>query len=56
MRRQYHEAAIALIRARTDGSIQLVALYKALGGGWDAPRQIESDVPDPMAPQPTTAD
>lgn len=56
VRRQYHEAAIALVRARTDGSIQLVALYKALGGGWDAPRQIESDVPDPMAPQPTTAD
>ncbi|MFA7440997.1 MAG: TolC family protein [Sphingomonadaceae bacterium] len=31
------EAETAEIRARTATSVQLVALYKALGGGWNAP-------------------
>ncbi|MCZ2089064.1 MAG: efflux transporter outer membrane subunit [Burkholderiales bacterium] len=30
-------AETAAVRARTDAAIQLAALYKALGGGWDAP-------------------
>lgn len=31
------EAETASARARTTAAVQLVALYKALGGGWDAP-------------------
>src|SRR5690554_609153 len=30
-----HEAETAAARAHTDAAVQLVALYKALGGGWD---------------------
>jgi len=35
--RNLHEAETATARARTSAAMQLVALYKALGGGWDAP-------------------
>ncbi|NLF02108.1 MAG: TolC family protein [Anaerolineales bacterium] len=31
-----HEAKAASARVRTNAAVQLVALYKALGGGWDA--------------------
>ena len=36
-RRGLHEAEAAAAQARTGAALQLVALYKALGGGWDAP-------------------
>jgi outer membrane protein TolC len=32
-----HDAETAAARAHTSAAVQLVALYKALGGGWDAP-------------------
>lgn len=35
--RSLHEAESSAARAETSAAIQLVALYKALGGGWDAP-------------------
>lgn len=35
--RLLHEAETSSVRARTVAAVQLVALYKALGGGWDAP-------------------
>lgn len=35
--RLLHEAETSSARARTAAAVQLVALYKALGGGWDAP-------------------
>jgi NodT family efflux transporter outer membrane factor (OMF) lipoprotein len=35
--RLLQEAAGSTARAHTDAAVQLVALYKALGGGWDAP-------------------
>lgn len=34
--RMLHEAEIQAARAHTSAAVQLVALYKALGGGWDA--------------------
>lgn len=34
--RQLHEAQAAAVRAHTAAAVQLVALYKALGGGWSA--------------------
>ena len=33
--RSLHEAETAAARAHTNAAVQLVALYKALGGGWD---------------------
>jgi len=33
--RNLHEAETAAARAHTSAAVQLVALYKALGGGWD---------------------
>lgn len=35
--RLLHEAEMAATRARTTAAVQLVAVYKALGGGWGAP-------------------
>ncbi|TAM90454.1 MAG: efflux transporter outer membrane subunit [Candidimonas sp.] len=35
--RTLHEAEMQAVRARTQSAVRLVALYKALGGGWDAP-------------------
>ncbi|MCD6664104.1 MAG: efflux transporter outer membrane subunit [Comamonas sp.] len=35
--RSLHEAETAAAQAHTHAAVQLVALYKALGGGWDAP-------------------
>ncbi len=35
--RRLYTAETATIRARTDAAIRLVTLYKALGGGWNAP-------------------
>ena len=34
--RSLHEAETATARAHANAAVQLVALYKALGGGWDA--------------------
>jgi NodT family efflux transporter outer membrane factor (OMF) lipoprotein len=36
-RRSLHEAETAIARAHANAAVQLVALYKALGGGWEAP-------------------
>lgn len=36
VQRGLHEAETAAVRAHTSAGMQLVALYKALGGGWDA--------------------
>lgn len=33
--RQLNEAQAAMVRAQTAAAVQLVALYKALGGGWE---------------------
>jgi NodT family efflux transporter outer membrane factor (OMF) lipoprotein len=38
--RSLHEAETATARAHTSTALQLVALYKALGGGWDAPAMV----------------
>ncbi len=35
--RSLHEAETAVVRAHANAAVQLVALYKALGGGWEAP-------------------
>lgn len=35
--RLLYEAATSTVRAHTDAAVRLVALYKALGGGWEAP-------------------
>ncbi len=35
--RSLHDAETAAVRAHTGAAMQLVALYKALGGGWEAP-------------------
>ncbi|MCD6681315.1 MAG: efflux transporter outer membrane subunit [Burkholderiaceae bacterium] len=40
--RLLHEAESANARAHTAAAMQLVALYKALGGGWDAPAAIST--------------
>lgn len=44
--RSLHEAETAAARAHTHAAVQLVALYKALGGGWDAP--MASSTTGPM--------
>lgn len=36
--RSLHEAESATARAHTQAAVQLVALYKALGGGWEPPK------------------
>ena len=40
--RSLHDAEAAIARAHTSAALQLVALYKALGGGWDAPEASTS--------------
>lgn len=40
--RLLHEAESASVRAHTTAAVQLVALYKALGGGWEAPAATSS--------------
>ena len=35
--RSLHDAETAAVRAHTNAAMQLVALYKALGGGWEVP-------------------
>lgn len=42
--RLLHEAEIANVRAQTTAAIQLVALYKAIGGGWSA-AEVTSSTP-----------
>lgn len=37
-KRSLQETEIAAVRAHTSATVQLAALYKALGGGWDASR------------------
>ncbi|SEF57280.1 efflux transporter outer membrane subunit [Thauera chlorobenzoica] len=48
--RSLYEAESGVVRAHTNASIQLVALYKALGGSWGAPTTppaTSSPKPDP---------
>ncbi len=49
--RQFLDAQTAHARARSDAAIQLVALYKALGGGWDAPQPVAGDFETSVAPR-----
>ena len=42
--RLLHEAEIANVRAQTTAAVQLVALYKAIGGGWSA-AEVTSSTP-----------
>ncbi len=51
--RLLHEAETAAVHAHTTAAIQLVALYKALGGGWDAPATAPVSIgPDSAAAVP----
>ena len=43
VQRSLHDAETAAMRARTNAAMQLVALYKALGGGWEVPTAIPLD-------------
>jgi len=54
--RLLHEAQIATARARTAAAVQLVALYKALGGGWDAPAAISTSPAHPSRQRDGTSD
>jgi len=47
--RLLHEAETSSARARTTAAVQLVALYKALGGGWDAPAAALAPAADALA-------
>lgn len=40
--RELHEAGTAVARAHSSAAVQLVALYKALGGGWDMSSTINA--------------
>lgn len=50
--RGLHEAEIAVARAHTGAAVQLVALYKALGGGWDVPAAPTPDTASMQDPLP----
>ncbi len=39
VQRTYHETEKTVAHAHLNAAVQMVALYKALGGGWDAPAQ-----------------
>lgn len=45
--RVLHESEASSTRAHTAAAVQLVALYKALGGGWDVPNTISSEQRQP---------
>lgn len=51
--RLLHEAETSAVRARTAAAVQLVALYKALGGGWDAPTTTSATSSLPENPKVT---
>ena len=42
--RSLHEAETAAARAHTNAAVQLVALYKALGGGWGESMAVQQQV------------
>lgn len=52
--RLLHEAEISAVRAHTAAAVQLVTLYKALGGGWDAPTTTSATSSPPENPKVTT--
>lgn len=55
--RQLDDADAALARATSDARIRLVALYKALGGGWDAPQKVfDTAATETAAPDDTAGD
>lgn len=39
VQRNYHDAEKAVAHAQLNAAVQMVALYKALGGGWNAPEK-----------------
>jgi NodT family efflux transporter outer membrane factor (OMF) lipoprotein len=43
--RLLHEAEVSTVRARTAAAIQLVTLYKALGGGWEVAESDPQEIP-----------
>ena len=45
--RSLHDAETAAARAHTSAAVQLVALYKALGGGWDVSRTTSTTINPP---------
>ena len=45
--RSLHEAETAAARAHTSAAVQLVALYKALGGGWEVSNMTPSAAHSP---------
>lgn len=49
--RLLHESTTAIVRSHTAASLQLVALYKALGGGWEAP-PVARTTPDAQPAEP----
>jgi NodT family efflux transporter outer membrane factor (OMF) lipoprotein len=51
--RQLFDAQDALARSHTQSTASVIALYKALGGGWDA--DFSTPATQPAATQPTTA-
>ncbi len=46
--RSLHEAETAAARAHTNAAVQLVALYKALGGGWDVSTTASTTATHPL--------
>ena len=52
--RVLHEAETSTVRAHTTAAVQLVALYKALGGGWDAPAATPASANPAQGPMATT--
>jgi len=54
--RLLHDSESANARAHTAAAVQLVALYKALGGGWEAPAAISTSPARPSLQQVSTSD
>lgn len=53
--RTLHDSDALYTHAHTTAAIQLVALYKALGGGWSAPDRLESNQEQPAKDLQSTA-
>lgn len=49
--RRLHESVTSLVRVHTAAGVQLVALYKALGGGWEAPPVALTPTSQPAPPR-----
>ncbi|HEX4509091.1 MAG TPA: efflux transporter outer membrane subunit, partial [Burkholderiaceae bacterium] len=51
--RQWHQAQLDALRSSVDTETDLVALYKALGGDWQAASALPAALPDPL-PDPSS--